>query len=312
MFSPSSWPSTRRAAAVLCAGFLAAIAHAQTALTVAYTPSNSFLPAFVAKEQGFFAKHGLDVTLTMIPIISTLPAALESGSVQVASLALPNMLLANEGGLDLKVVAGGVIQSKQNPTGGLLARTDLPIQTPANMVGKRAAVPGINGYMHIALMRWLEAGGVPRNKVTYVEMSFPQMGDQLRAKQIDAAVATQPFLGRIEESGNGRLVSKITGEGEPHFDVAYVVTGKFARQNPALPKAFKESIAQAIEWIAKNEGAARSYQVSYLKLPKAVADTIPLPTYRVEFGAKDLQWWSDVMLSLGLTTQPASPGALVQ
>lgn len=51
-------------------------AAAQTKVTIGYGPANSWIPAFVAKEQGIFARHGLDATLQLIVIGSNQPAAL--------------------------------------------------------------------------------------------------------------------------------------------------------------------------------------------------------------------------------------------
>lgn len=48
----------------------------QTKILLGYTGANAFLASFVAKEKGFFAKNGLDVTLQRIPTGSTIPAAL--------------------------------------------------------------------------------------------------------------------------------------------------------------------------------------------------------------------------------------------
>ncbi len=309
----SRW--TRKLAAMAGLMALAAGAGAQaqtTAVTVAHTPSNAFLPIFVAKEQGFFEKNGLDVTPRMIPVISTLPAALESNSVQIAPLALPGLLMANSGGLDLVVIAGGVLQHKENPSGGLLANKSLTIEKPADLVGKRVAVPGINSYLHITALRWLADAGVDPRGVTFVEMAFPQMGDQLRSGQIDAAISVEPFMGRILGSDAGKLVSKITGEGDAHFDVAYVVTRAFADKHPQLPKAFRASIEEAMAWIAANEAQARTYQIKYLKQPEEVARTIPLPTYRTDLTERDIVWWSEVMNKLGLMKQPAKTDIVIE
>jgi NitT/TauT family transport system substrate-binding protein len=56
---------------------------ADTKINLGYTAVADYASAFIAKDQGFFAKHGLDVELTAIAINSNMPSALISNSIQV-------------------------------------------------------------------------------------------------------------------------------------------------------------------------------------------------------------------------------------
>ena len=47
-----------------------------TPVRAAYIPVVSWLPAWVAKEKGFFEKNGLDVTLSVTQNLSVLPGTL--------------------------------------------------------------------------------------------------------------------------------------------------------------------------------------------------------------------------------------------
>ena len=81
-------------------------AQAPTKLRVVHTSSSLITPGFVADEQGFFAAHGLAVSFTPIPINSQLPAALVSGSAEIAYLTLSSLVQANDGGIELVAIAG--------------------------------------------------------------------------------------------------------------------------------------------------------------------------------------------------------------
>src|SRR3954465_11704897 len=150
-------------------------AFAQTKIVLGYTPANAFMPAFVAKDKGFFAKRGLDVTLQAVPQGSTIAGAMAGGSMQVGTLTAPAYLLSVEGGIDTQIVAAPPPQGKSNPTVGLMARANSNIKSAADMKGKRMGVPGLNGVNHVVAMKWLENNGVPRDNVTYVETGFAQM-----------------------------------------------------------------------------------------------------------------------------------------
>src|SRR5262245_50533251 len=121
---------------VLLAALLAATsgAAAQSAkIDVLYAAASDFLPAFVAKDKGFFEQHQLDVTLTRVQLASTVPAVLVSGSAQIGMSTAPNLLQAKEGGIDLVIVEGSTRVIKANQTISLVARTGLNITAPADL-----------------------------------------------------------------------------------------------------------------------------------------------------------------------------------
>jgi len=66
-------------AGILCIGAggdAPAIAVQLTPVRAAYIPVVSWLPAWVAKEKGFFEQNGLDVTLSVTQNLSVLPGTL--------------------------------------------------------------------------------------------------------------------------------------------------------------------------------------------------------------------------------------------
>ena len=62
---------------------------ADTSLKIGYTASTDSVALYVGQKQAFFKKHGLDVQLQLIPLNSTLPAAVQSDSVQIAGPSTP-------------------------------------------------------------------------------------------------------------------------------------------------------------------------------------------------------------------------------
>src|SRR5690349_15168568 len=186
---------------------LALPAIAQPKIVLGYTPANAFMPAFVAKDKGFFAKRGLDVTLQTVPQGSTIAAAMAGGTMQVGTLTAPVYLLSVEGGIETQIVAASTYQAKSNPTIALMAREGSNIKSAADMKGKRMGVPGLNGVNHVVAMKWLENNGVPRNQVTYVETGFAQMGDLLKGSQVDLVVPVEPFITRLEQTKVGYQVA---------------------------------------------------------------------------------------------------------
>ncbi len=293
---------------VLVAGMLlASSVVAQTKITLGYTGANAFVAAFVAKDQGFFAKRGLDVTMQLVPVGSTIAGAMAGGSLQVGTLTPPVFLLANEGGVEIQIVSGATIQSKANITAGVVAKEGATIKGPADFKGKRVGVPGLNGVQHVTFMKWLKDRGVEPKQVTFIEAFFPQMSDMLKGGQIDAALPVEPFLGRITQAKTGYLVAAYTAEiADAYLESFYVMTKQFIQQNPKAARDFKDAIGEAAAWIAKNEEAARRTQITYLKLPEAIAMSIRMPTLTVDVKPAEMQFWVDLCRDFGITKGTAT------
>lgn len=288
--------------AVLALAIAIPPALAQTKITVSYGPGYPWIPAFVAKDQGIFAKHGLDVTLQFIAVGSNQPAALIAGTSQVAGLSPPIVLFADVGGADLAIVAGANGQSKNGTTGGVLARPEAKIARPADFRGKKVAVPGLQSAYHIAFMKWLQDRGVAPRDVTFVEVPINQMNDALRTGAVDAVVAAAPFYGQILAAHSGEKVGDFLADLADPLTIysAWAMSKAYMAAHPNVAPAFRASIREALDWIDKNPEAAKRTQITYLKLPEQVALNTRLVDFAAEVTRAQMQWWIDACRQLGL------------
>ena len=278
-------------------------ARAETKITVSYGPGYPWIPAFVAKDQGIFAKHGLDVTLQFIAVGSNQPAALIAGTSQVAGVNPTIVLFANEGGADLRIIAGANGQSKNASTGGALVRAGLAVKSPGDFRGKKIAVPGLQSVIHVAFMKWLKTKGVDPAAVTFIEVPINQMNDALRTGQVDVALPAAPFTDQILKSQTGYQAADYMSDLADPFTIysVWAMRRDYIAAHPEVAPAFHQSIREAIDWIAKNEEGARRTQITYLKLPEQVALTVKLGEFTADVTPAQMQWWIDTCKELGLT-----------
>ena len=148
---------------LLLAGLASPAIAAPAKVTIGFPPATDFLAAYVAKDKGFFAKHDIDATMTLIPVVNNIPSAIVSGSVQIGMSTIPTLLQAVDGGLDLKIVAGAARHIKEQPFISLLARTGVEYSKPSDLIGKKVGVPGINSVIDVMLRKWLINNNVPIN-----------------------------------------------------------------------------------------------------------------------------------------------------
>lgn len=269
-----------------------------TKIVFGYTAVTDFASVFVAAEQGYFKKRQLDVELKFIPLNSTIPAAIQSDSLQIGGPTPSVFLQSVDGGLDHVVVAGGGVTSKTITGFGLVARAGSGIKTAQDCLGKKIGVPGLGAFLHVTFRGWLKQSGVDYKKVNFIEASFPQHGDLLRGGSLDAVVTADPFMSRIIDSGAGYVASYYStflAEGNP--TIIYTAKREWVQKNPAAAKAFREAVLEAATFMQnpKNSAAVRAAIGKYIKLPPEVLAKIQISPPGPVVTEKQLAYWVDLM-----------------
>jgi NitT/TauT family transport system substrate-binding protein len=289
-------------------------ARAATKVTFVYTAVSSFLGAFVAKDEGYFDKRGIDMDLVFTANGSTTPAALIANSAQLGGPTPTVLLQANDGGLDLVIVAGCDIY----PTvarNGVLARPGSNVQGARDLAGKRMGVPGFNGIIDVLTRKWVQSNGLDHRKVVFVELTFPSMGDALKNGLVDAVALVDPFYSRLLDSKLGYPIgsyASIVPAGT--MPVFYVATREWANRNPDTLRAFREALDEAVSFINKpaNLARVRASLAKYTKFPPQIADTLAIPnnlTNRVKPEA--IAFWIALSREQGMIRGNPAPASLI-
>lgn len=269
-----------------------------TKITFGYTAVTDFASVFVAAEEGYFKKRNLDVELKFIPLNSTIPAALQSDSLQIGGPTPSVFLQSVDGGLDHVLVAGGGVTSKTITGFGLVARAGSGIKTAQDCLGKKIGVPGLGAFLHVTFRGWLKQNGVDYRKVNFIEASFPQHGDLLRGGSIDAVVTADPFMSRITDSGAGYVASYYsTFLEEGNHTIVHAAKREWVQKNPAAAKAFREAVQEAAAFMqnSKNNDKVRAAIGKYIKLPPEVLAKMQISPPGPLVNEKQLNYWVRLM-----------------
>jgi NitT/TauT family transport system substrate-binding protein len=281
---------------------------------VGYTNVTGVSGLFVAQEQGYFHKHGIEIEPVMIALNSTIPSALAGGSINIGNASPPTFFQAVEGGLDLVVIGGGSINDAVESGQGLIARNGSGIRSARDLEGKRVGVPGMGAYMHVMFRQWLTMKGADERKVNFVEVPFAQGADILRAGNVDAVLSTDPYFSRILQTGGGTLVTRYLMEMPKGVSALYYASnGKWARAHPATVAKFRAAIRDAHAYVAREPAKTRDAIVRNIKLPPEVAAAVKIPRLRLDVPESDVRFWVDVLARQGITrTRPAAAPLIFQ
>ncbi len=166
------------------------------------TPTASIAPLWVAHDEGFFRKYGIEAELAPIPGGERIVAAVVSGEVPLTALASSALLAAALGGADLTFYGSWSNQLHY----GLYARPD--VASVQELRGKQVAVTGRAGINRRAMELALGRNGLdPTRDVTYIAAG--QSTDALAALltgAVSATMLTPPTSFRAEDEGMRLLV----------------------------------------------------------------------------------------------------------
>jgi NitT/TauT family transport system substrate-binding protein len=182
-------------------------------------------------------------------------------------------------GIAIRVIAATQRNAKAAPNNVLVTK-DPSITSVADLKGKRVGVVGLAGTSYASTTYLLKQAGVDPKNVKFVPTPFPNMGDQLDAGRLDAAVSTVPFESGLVAKGYRPVVDAplaALGEGSPN--TMFATSPAFMKDHPQVVAQFRAALSDAESYIATNDADARKILQTWLKLPAAVAESSPLPNW---------------------------------
>lgn len=268
---------------------------ANKTVRVVHPPAADLWPYFIALKEGLFEKRGLDVQMNIMAVSSNVPAALVSGSADLGVVTLPTLLPAIENGLDLVTFVGGTI-TDENFITSVMVRPDSDIKSAKDLEGKKIGVPGIGAFVNALFNEWMTVKGADYKKVTFVEVSFPQMADVLKSGTVDGVIPVEPFASRIAAANVGvARFGYVTDLPKKYRVLATAATRDYAQKNPDVIKGIREALAEA-EAIHKKEPAKGLEAVGvYMKLPPQALAAVKLAGSPPALSDQEIDDWSTLL-----------------
>jgi nitrate/nitrite transport system substrate-binding protein len=244
-------------------------------LTIGLTPLTDAAPIVVAHEQGFFARHGLDVTLSVEPSWANVRDKLAAGAFDAAHLLAPVALglTLGAGPLHCPIVtalslgANGnaitVSRALRRQMGEMAAGASLadPLEAARALArvitrdrargAPRLRLATVFPFsMHAYTLRyWLAAAGIdPARDVELLVVPPPRMVERLAAGGIDGFCVGEPWNTLAVQRGVGSLLLPVHAIWSNAPEKVLAVRQSWAERYPSTHRALVGALLEAAAW----------------------------------------------------------------
>ncbi len=267
---------------------------------------DAFTP-YVAREQGFFKKYGLDVEVIEFRGDATSTKALLAGEVDVNLMGGTASMVTASKGAKIRLF---MVPQPVTPF-HFVARRDAATTLQA-LVGKTVAVSGIGAYSYHIPRIVLERSGVDPEKVKYLALGSPaDRFKALLAGKIDATMVRNTEAAKLvkyPEIVTLVQVSKVLPEIPDNF---FMAKEEYIAKNPETMYRLARALIEANRWIAANKAGAVEVGMKVLKeeSPEVLSRAYDIADPRLWGVNGDLsepayRYTLDFLLKVGWMTEP--------
>ncbi|MFL4476212.1 ABC transporter substrate-binding protein [Paeniglutamicibacter sp. MACA_103] len=282
-------------------------------ITVGVIPIVDTAPIFLGDSKGFFETEGLDLDIQTATGGAAIVPGIQSGSYDFAFSNFVSLMVANDKGLSMKVVANGVTTSgnQDGDFGAVVVPKDSPIQSPKDLAGKKVSVNNLANIGDITVSQVVKDDGGDPETVDFVEVPFPEAPAALENGIVDAAWILDPFL--VQAKGDGaRVVSNNFADFDPELDIAgYFTSSAKVAAEPELTAKFQRAMNKSLEYANEHPQEVRDIVGTYTKIDEETRAKLVLPRYRVDIDTAAAKKLGEAAQEFGAITKPVDLQALL-
>ena len=229
-------------------------------------------PLIVAKEKGFFAEAGLEVTLIAPADPNDPPKLVAAGQADLAVSYQPQLHIQVAEGLPL-VRIGTLVAT---PLNALVVLADGPVRTIADLKGRKIGF-SIGGFEDALLAAMLTRHGLRLTDITLVNVNF-SLSPSLIAGHVDAVIgAFRNFeLNQMDLVGRPGRAFFPEEEGVPPYDELILVANNQLLEKGRL-RGFLDALERGVQFLVNHPKASWSL---FIKAHKDLDDELNRRAWR--------------------------------
>ena len=245
----------------------------QKTLTIGVMPDVESIPLIIAEKNGYFTKAGVKVKIEHFTSAKDRDSALQSGKLDGVVTDVLAVVFANEGGIDLKMIA------KTNGNIELMAGKDSGIHSINDLKGKSVGM-STNTVMEYTTDQMLAAAQIKAKEINKIAIPpLPTRLEMLQGGKIDAAILPEPLAGLAVKDG-ARVLSSTDQLGNKAGAIAF--SGRSLQESSQEIKAVFSAYNEAVKYLQKEPLSSYvDYIIQAQGFPLTIKDSLKLPPYNL-------------------------------
>jgi NitT/TauT family transport system substrate-binding protein len=232
-----------------------AAAAAQKANIAHATLSARLAPLWIAQEQGFFLKNGINAEVVLVRSGAALIAGIASGDIHLGSIGAGTALGAAASGMELTIIANFASKASVE----LVARPG--IKSAEDLKGKRFGIQSHGGTLWLYTMMTLEHFGLDTARdriVLQVVGDVSVLARALEAGTIDAAVLSSAAYSRPLRDKGFPILAELK---LPIAGQTIIVRKALARQSPEFVENMLKAQIEALAFALSPRNKAAVFEL---------------------------------------------------
>jgi ABC-type nitrate/sulfonate/bicarbonate transport system substrate-binding protein len=244
-------------------------------LTIAAVPTELNALVYIAEDQKFFARNGLQVILKGYDSGATAAAGMLNAEADVALAA--EFPIVRQVFNKKDIISFGTVTKYENTY--IIWRTDSGIKAIQGLKGKRVGVT-LQTISEFYLGRTLDLNGMNIQQVTLIDTKAAESEKSLANREVDAVVTWEPWVSQINQRMGQEVITRALQSGQ----YAYwnlVSTADWTRNHTKTLERLMKSLIRAEGYLATHKNEAKAIVRKWMNFDEAYMEMI-WPRYQFE------------------------------
>lgn len=228
------------------------------------------MPIFVAQENGYFKKHGVEVDVIVSRGGGEAMKAFIAKEVDIVGTGFPEVGLMRAKGVDVLLFFA---QNARTPF-SLIARKETGVKNVGDLKGKTIAVTS-PGSLTANLARHFiqEAGLDPSKDVSLISVGGGgEILGALKSNRADAAMLFEPFVSIAQLDGSADVIVDVAAKLDAFSSAPLSTSQDFIDKNAKAADDLTAALREALQFIKSNHDGV--YAIAAKKFPNAKPDVL--------------------------------------
>ena len=269
-------------------------------LSVAFLPVTCHLTCPVTDYASRTSTTGTEFDALRFGEFPSMIEALKTKKIQAAFLTVPIAMKMREQGAPVRICCLGHRDGSQ-----LVVRKESTAKDLTDLRGKTIAIPSPFSNENFFLNKLMRDQGVGPTEIKFVVLPPPDMVAALSNKSIDGFIVAEPFCGKAEQDGFGRVLYYAKDIWPNYISCCLVVHEDLIRERPEAVRDLVRGIVDSGEWAELHRDDAAKLVAPYFRQnEKLLRYVLTQPTDRVTYRNlnptdAEMQRIMDMGISLG-------------